>query len=341
MAPRRSVAIDVVRLVGITAVALGHFRANTPDAVGHLVRDLTFSWHVPLFFFLAGYLWRAQRSLREEVATRAKTLLLPFASWTVILLAPLLAVGAVRGELDREVLGEVVWGGERTQGIFAPFWFLPVLFLSTVLYRFLGTFLSEWTVLLVATAAVAASSLRGDDLAALPHVVFFAVPMMLMLQAGRAVRTFESRVPLRGSSGALLLVIGISLAVSGAVRPLDVKVGDFGTPVLSVVNALVICTGLLWVAQRLFPASADRRWHEVVSSLAQTVLVVLLTHVLFFQACGLVHLPAVLTLPVSLGLGFGLGLAIRRTALSPWLVGMPRVRRERAAMDRPATRTRR
>src|SRR5206468_10733413 len=87
----RNAGIDLIRVIGLVAVVGGHVFASSP-----LARELTYSWHMPLFFLLTGYLWNDRRSLRGEWRTRLKSLMLPYAVWVVILVALYVAFAEIR-----------------------------------------------------------------------------------------------------------------------------------------------------------------------------------------------------------------------------------------------------
>ena len=47
---------DLVRIVGLAAIVIGHVYSAE-----HEVRLATYTWHVPVFFILSGYLWQPGR----------------------------------------------------------------------------------------------------------------------------------------------------------------------------------------------------------------------------------------------------------------------------------------
>lgn len=74
-------SIDLLRVLGIIAVVATHAFALTPTR-----RLLLFTWQVPLFFLLSGYFFRFDRAFDKDTAARARTLLVPYASWMVVVL---------------------------------------------------------------------------------------------------------------------------------------------------------------------------------------------------------------------------------------------------------------
>ena len=69
---RRLAGIDVLRVLGIIAVIVGHGWGQVD-----WVRAAIYSWHVPLFFVLTGYFWSSDRSMSDEARRRGDSLARP------------------------------------------------------------------------------------------------------------------------------------------------------------------------------------------------------------------------------------------------------------------------
>lgn len=72
----------------------------------------------------------------------------------------------------------------------------------------------------------------------------------------------------------LLLVVGITLVTTGMSKPLDMKAGDWGTPVVSLVVAVLLSAGLLG----LFELAFRRGGPAWISTAASLGLILVLTH---------------------------------------------------------------
>jgi len=324
----RHVGIDVLRVVGLVAVAAGHLWGAV-DGQPNTVRMLTFSWQVPLFFFLSGYFWTPGRPLAGEVSSRARSLLVPFLAWTLTLGVIVFGPGALHGGPPFAEIGKLVWGGGVVRGWFAPYWFLPILFASAVLYRWLESRVSWPVTVGIATAGLVLCYVTGEALSHVPHDLFFAVPCLLFMLAGRGLRVVEPRIPVPGLLGALALAVSLALVLTRVSAPLDMKLGDFGTPVLSVLVACLICGGLLLVTKAVVPASLPEPVGGLTTEAGQTLVVVLLTHTFFFQWYRDAGLPSPAVFALSLVSSMALGILLHRTPLSRWYVGIPRKRADR------------
>lgn len=129
---KRSTTIDAARGIGIILVVFGHNWIVTHER-GELFR-LVFSFHVPLFFFLAGIFLRSTDRIAPFAAARAGALLKPY--FAVLLAFGLykLSEAALQGPIDSSRLNYFagVLYGTGVSLDWTPMWFLPHLFLASV-----------------------------------------------------------------------------------------------------------------------------------------------------------------------------------------------------------------
>jgi acyltransferase len=74
------VGIDALRIVAIAVVVVAHVWTDN-----YALRLASYTWHVPVFFFLSGYLVSPGRPLRRELAARWRTLGVPYIVWLVLI----------------------------------------------------------------------------------------------------------------------------------------------------------------------------------------------------------------------------------------------------------------
>lgn len=317
---RRSGAVDLVRVVGIVAVVAGH---TLPFPI---VRTALYSWHVPLFFVLAGYFWSPDRTITRELVTRARTLLRPMLTWLVL-------IGTVFALVDPQ-LEDTTWqrlagplvNGENSAMPFTTFWFVTALFFSAVLLRLL------WRLPRAVTVAVAAGGLVlsftvGPQLAATPLSVGSTVPCVTFLALGILARRVRPHLARPGLLGGCLLLASAVLVVTGIALPLDIKQGDYGTPVLSDLVAVAISFGLVLTAERLcqrLPDSVGR----TVTVLAYGGFMVVLMHPLILWAMRQFapEVPSWMLFALCLLVPWAMALGALRTRASVWLTGAEPVR---------------
>lgn len=314
---RRSPGLDLVRIVGLIAVVAGHVWTDA-----EVVR-LLYPWHVPLFFFLAGWLWRAHRPFSSELSARWRSLLRPYVAWLCVVglvwCTRLLGDGTLAvGDVVRPVLG-----GQYIGRPFSAFWFVTALAGSTLLVRSLQG-RPAWTRWTLALLAVAVAVVFPGVVRLPPLSLGTAVACSVFLSAGIVARRWSTARGRPVLVGTLLLLAGGSAVLLGA-RPLDLKQADFGTPVISVMVAIVICTGLVMVGgalDRLVP----RRAAVLVSDLAAVGIGVVLVHALVLWLLP-PQLPSWAAFCVALCGSWSVALLLARTPLAPAFLGLEPIRR--------------
>ena len=115
--------IDALKGWGIFLVTFGHLRPWLP------LETHIYSFHMCLFFFISGYLFRDSYDLPDYIMKRVKGILIPFLLWD--LLATIENIG--EGHSVRESLGRfLVIDGMPCWD--APIWFLLILFIVEAAY---------------------------------------------------------------------------------------------------------------------------------------------------------------------------------------------------------------
>jgi fucose 4-O-acetylase-like acetyltransferase len=128
--------IDIAKGIGIILVVFGHSLAS-----GTTLRQLIFSFHMPLFFFLAGCTFHP-RSFREMALRSAKSLLIPYSllffCWNVV--RALASGDALGPNMAWTLLTSFVFASGTTVKPFGfalagMAWFLVALFFSRLLFN--------------------------------------------------------------------------------------------------------------------------------------------------------------------------------------------------------------
>ena len=314
----RSGAIDAVRVLGVLAVVAGHTLA-TP-----LVRPLFFTWHVPLFFFLAGYFWSPHRSVKGELTKRARTLALPYLTWFVLIAMAYVALDLmVRGTAANRLL-EPFTNGQHSAMPYTTFWFVSVLFFSVMLLRCLQA-LPRTIIVLIVVAGMTLGYSAGDTLSQTPLAIGSALPCIIFILLGSAAKRVRSSIHRPAMNGLVLLLISAVLIATGASAPLDIKQGNFGTPVLSTVVAVMISFGLVLLAEAIF-SRLSVRVSRVITRLSYTGFVVVLLHplILWIMLTFIPGVPRWIIFFAAAVVPILVALALLRTTASIWFTGVSR-----------------
>ncbi len=320
----RSAALDGVRVLGVAAVIVGH---AVPDDG---FRQLLFAWHVPVFFVLSGYLHKPGRPLRRELRARTVSLAWPYLFWFAVVATLYLPLGLsgwfAPAASVSDWVGPIL-GGANAREPFTTFWFVSALFFVALLFRLLDGLPSPvlWS---AAALGVVAGATIGPLLAATPLAVGSALCCLVFVVIGRASRRFieslSERMPVGGGViGVGLIVLGELLVVLGVVRPVDIKLGDYGTPVAAVAVSCAISLGLVLAAEAVY-RGASPRVAAVTTTLSLAGLCAVLVHPLLQWLMRPADLPVPVIAAVMLVMPWALGVALRHTPLAQVTTGGPR-----------------
>lgn len=321
----RSAGIDAVRVLGIAAVIFGHVYT------GPLTHQFLYAWHVPLFFFITGYLWTRGRSIGAELDKRGRTLGLPYVGWFLVITLLLVIDMARQGAgINLAVFLGPAMGGLSATGPYGTFWFVSVLFFTAVLHRAIEP-LPRPAVWLIAALGLVVGYLHGPWLAATPLAIGSALPCLAFVVIGTIARDIESRIPARPWVGGALVVV--PLVIIGFKHPaeINIKQGLYGAPLSGVLFACAISFGLLLLAKAI-PLPG------LLGSLATDFAVVGIAVVLF-HTCVIAYgrswgMAPIVLLGAALLIPWVAALALHRTPASGLLIGAPR--RQRRRVPRPA-----
>jgi len=240
--------LDAVKAIGIVAVVWGH-------VVGGPAARYVYLWHMPLFFFIAGYVFRPDPNLRRHLRDKAIRLLLPYFMFLILLSGHDIAVTAQAGTAKDWALfvATHLSGGKSIYGWLAPFWFVTCLFLTQQAVNLgmvrlrAGTMIALMGVSLL-LAYVNAAWLPRAWLPWAANVCLFAAPVFCLGHWFRQHASLESTRWL--SLCAPLSAVGLLLVGMDVIAAPDMKYTRYGVPVVSLVFALGICIGLMAAARR-------------------------------------------------------------------------------------------
>lgn len=135
----REVWIDMLKGYGIFVVTLGHAGVN------FWVEKHIYSYHMFLFFFVSGYLYK-QRKIKDVVHKKVRTLLIPFIAWDIISSI----VGAILNHLDLRGFVSTLLILKGNLCFNAPIWFILILFFIEILYPLVNRYISDAMLIVIA-----------------------------------------------------------------------------------------------------------------------------------------------------------------------------------------------
>ncbi|WP_293729844.1 acyltransferase family protein, partial [uncultured Phascolarctobacterium sp.] len=160
--------LDVLKGIGIILVAIGHVYSNKT------VFDWLYSFHMPLFFFAAGWAY-SKKSVLTDVKKRFQTIVIPYFSFGFLLLFYWQLMERRFRSSDmgfRDSILGLFYGAYDYLDFNVHLWFLPCFFLTVVLFNGLvclgNKYLHNGKILAYAVAVIMS-------------VMYIVVPLPVML----------------------------------------------------------------------------------------------------------------------------------------------------------------
>jgi fucose 4-O-acetylase-like acetyltransferase len=129
--------VDILKGIGIVTVVLGHALPS--------LSTYMYWFHMPLFFFISGYLYKRKDQFVEN---KARSLLIPyFFFWVFITLIRAWHYGLPSQKRIIMDVSDLIFGGERLGGFYAVFWFVTCLLLTAITFYILDKFIKKDSIL--------------------------------------------------------------------------------------------------------------------------------------------------------------------------------------------------
>lgn len=255
---RRIEWIDIAKGLGIILVSFGHLRNGDGQSVWLPALDGTIAgiylFHMPLFFLLAGLTFSDRRPLGEFALRKARTLLVPYAVFSLYFLAKPVAVALVPGLAGAFQTGHDYGIARASFDVIVMgngLWFLMALFLAELAcwalsraLRAVGPRAAVMGLLGLAVIAIYFSTYSAGPSLALPFKLDRAFEALGFMCVGIAAKD-----ALLGAarSGALLVAIAAAAAFALVAIPL-VASAQMGLGVQAACRAAAALSGTLAVA---------------------------------------------------------------------------------------------
>jgi fucose 4-O-acetylase-like acetyltransferase len=259
--------IDAARAYGLILVCLGHTLG-----IGAGLENYIYSFHMPLFFFLSGYLFRRESSehWRDVMERAARRLLVPYAVFGVLTFIPWVLITRHYG-LDagssvspvKALFGIVV--GLGVDGWLhhnAMLWFFPCLFVTQAMFSLIVAWVPKPAQSVVIVMAVAIGFALPLNLPfRLPWGIEAAMIAQVFFGAGYWLRKKNHFLAVARGRATILILLAILChqVVIHANGRVDMNYLSFGNPLLFLLGAAAgIATVVLLAVQIPVPGYFKR-----------------------------------------------------------------------------------
>ncbi len=275
MSARKSY-IDIAKGIGIILVVLGHLDAN-----GDMSRNLIYSFHMPLFFFLSGLFVKTDIPFGDYIKKYAKTVYLPFASFVLFDIVLTTILDHCSGKNAFLNLGQklLTFTGLKLGVMNIALWFLFGLFLMHLVFYFVGK--NKWIKILALFLTVL--FLFMSTRLTLPHYCLWiiSIPCFGFYILGnllkQSVFSLADAVMRRKTVYAVLSIAIFILLfyTSNLTTCVDTTIYRYGNPFLYYVNALLGILGTLIISVVL---SHSVRAEKILGFYGRNSIYILVVH---------------------------------------------------------------
>lgn len=247
--------VDIVKGVGVTLVVMGHIIVLIPQM--SVLFDIIYLFHVPLFFFISGFLFKRKSNQIGYIIKKVKHLIVPYFAVIILISIIMLILGfADEADLFR-LFRQYVWGGEQLrvvmQGAFIPMWFLRVLFLTQVIYNFLQNLLVDKYINIIVLLLYGLNIFQTMCFSTLSlpwsvHVLSLSIPIF---HIGYMIRKLDGLSVGKPNLVILLGLLALLSPVFLSNNSIDTCMSYGGIPILTLLCSILVIIGLIHLAQKI------------------------------------------------------------------------------------------
>jgi polysaccharide biosynthesis protein PslL len=257
MKQKRELCIDIAKGLGIITVVIGH-------SGNELAHHYFFWFHMPLFFMLSGYTFKAHTNTSELLSwlkRRTKQLLIPYISFAIIITVLKFGSDMSKGNLNILSLIKdcirIVYGGQILTGPYAVFWFITCLYLTQIVFALiLIRFKEIKTQLLIVGIAYLLAHVESKILSVhnmpIPWNADVTLLAIVYYSFGFYTRLLLTRIIKHHLTTIILLIISIMFIVGNHYRiftyQLDLKYHIYNNLLLDLVIPLLFSTTICGIS---------------------------------------------------------------------------------------------
>lgn len=203
--------IDSLKAIGIILVVLGHAGPTL-----HLVNYI-YSFHMPLFFFISGYLFSLDRhpQLINFVKSRARGLLIPYLTFAVMGIIIYYVTNNLGTQMSEtpsilSAFWEMIVSKRNYIFFNVPIWYLTCLFLVTVIYYLLRKYIKNDLIILTILLLIGSIGFikfkTVESLHTLPWSFDATMYYLFYYGAGNLLRIHKTKIRYKNAINLLMLV---------------------------------------------------------------------------------------------------------------------------------------
>jgi hypothetical protein len=215
---------------------------------------------------------------------------MPYVWWSLLIAVPyfIYAYAEYGAPWATRMLAALIYGPQLVVRPFSATYFFPMMFFAVVLLRFLSRY-PRWVTWDVVAFTVVISVVAPRSFWYVPQAAGIGVVAMLFLVAGQELQRHRDRItrPFLVGTGTGAVAGGLLANALGASHDLqgriyELKLGEYGFPVLGLLSAAVVAVGLVLLAESVEPHLSPAVGRIINGAAVCTVFVVFVHSAILF-----------------------------------------------------------
>ena len=193
---QRELKYDIAKGIAIILVIVGH-----GHCISHLTSSFIYSFHMPLFFIIAGYFYH-ERGIKESVRKDFRRLMVPYFVFAALAAMKFsVSKGILQGDIQVVIdcITAMCWmsGSGHQSLLFSDIptvgiiWFLTTLFVCKNLYNILLRMTNDRHKLMLVCILTSIAGVAGDILVNLPFGILTGCGALVFYMAGNMLKTYK------------------------------------------------------------------------------------------------------------------------------------------------------
>lgn len=260
--------IDVMKGLGMLTVVAGHIYG------GEISRNI-YIFHMPLFFFISGYLFKPTLEYKKYFTKKIVHLLIPYFSFLIPLYIFFMGFPSLDIKEITIYFARPIIGGRFLGGPFAVFWFVTCLFLTQQIMNYLINKINSKKLLLLMLSMLILSYSNTYIFPKIwlpwnANVIFASAPIFYIGYIYKE-RTFKM-------NNILLVILGVAVILLSFAYPqnvYDMKNAKYGIPIITLLSSLILILNIKFISVKI---SNYKFSYRVLSEIGKASMVIMYLH---------------------------------------------------------------
>jgi fucose 4-O-acetylase-like acetyltransferase len=282
--------VDFARVIGIWLVILGHMM------IPKYFEQFIFAFHMPLFFFISGYLEKSNNGIKGIITNGIRTLLIPYVIlYTMFFICNIVGLFFGVQKYNNEPLTDIiakpiigmVFGIGRSTGystmINVPLWFLLGLFCTKILHGIIIVVSKRCIAYYVAAIGVCIVIMFGLKFLnlPLPFSMTCAVLAFPYFAIGNIIRQYELIKSIDRNSQARVLMAIVIAVIGYVIIIIGVKYNgkaDINNFIYGRDALLFYMLGFIGISSTICLSLLYRRKNKLITTVSNGTIIILASH---------------------------------------------------------------